>query len=57
MTDLHWKRLQEREAGVDQRVSEASRAGQFPEIRSARLEKTLIICTAAIVEAIWKARE
>ena len=49
--------LGRREKEIDQWFKEAERAVYEPSAFSIRrLEKTIIIATAAIVEAIWKAR-
>lgn len=55
MADRQYNRLAEREAEVDRLMRDTDVS--MPELRrSLRLEKTIIIATSAIVEAIWKAR-
>jgi hypothetical protein len=58
VADREWKRLVQREAEIDQWLQQAATSVTEPgALQARRLEKTIIIATAAIVEAIWKARE
>jgi hypothetical protein len=57
VADHEWRRLQGREAEIDLWFKDAKDAVYDPHAYSMRrLEKTIIMATAAIVEAIWKAR-
>lgn len=56
MVDHARKELAKREVWIDHQLDVAISAGIPEEIRALRLEKTIVVATAAIVEAIWKAR-
>jgi hypothetical protein len=57
MADREWSRLMAREKEIDQWLRAASNAVTEPgAVQIRRLEKTIIMATAAIVEAIWNAR-
>jgi hypothetical protein len=50
------KELAKREVWIDTQLEAAVSAGIPEEVRALRMEKTIVVATAAIVEAIWKAR-
>lgn len=57
MSDRNWKALRAREEEVDALLNIPKGAVYHQPTHSAhRLEKTIIVAAAAIVEAIWKAR-
>jgi hypothetical protein len=57
VADRNWDRLLKREKEIDGWFKDAKDAVYDPHAYTTRrLEKTIIIATAAICEAIWKAR-
>jgi len=57
MADKHWNRLNDHESEVDAWLTASRNAVYDVQTRNTvSLQKTLILCTKAVCEAIWKTR-